>query len=137
MRSVAVAVLAAVALAACGGSSAAPADDPLAAGREVYTRSCSVCHGATGTGGVGPALTGVLETFPACADQLHWIRLGSQRWKDEVGPSYGALDREVAGAMPSFEATLTADELVAVATFERVRYGGGEIDGVVADCGAA
>jgi mono/diheme cytochrome c family protein len=35
------------------------ANDPLAAGRAVFTQNCASCHGAAGAGGgVGPALTG-------------------------------------------------------------------------------
>ena len=125
---------AAVLVAACGGSDTAPTDDPMSIGREVYGRICSTCHGPGGAGGVGPALTGVLETFPACGDQERWIRLGSHRWKDEVSPTYGAAGREVKGAMPSFESSLTTEEIAAVASFERVRYGGGDVASVTADC---
>jgi mono/diheme cytochrome c family protein len=111
-------------LAACSGQATAADDDPLAVGREVYGRVCSACHGPTGEGGAGPALVGLLETFPACEQHILWVELGSNRWKEEVGPAYGATDKEVTGVMPSFQESLTADEIAQVAAYERVRFGG-------------
>lgn len=136
MRLTAAILIIGVLLGACGSSSGAP-DGPLEVGRAIYGRSCSACHGPSGGGGVGPALSGVLTTFPSCEDHQHWVRLGSHRWKEEVGPTYGATDKQVSGAMPSFESSLTAEEIASVATFERVRYGGGDLETVSADCGVS
>ena len=124
-----------VLLSACASGGATPGDDPLAVGRDVYGRVCSACHGPTGGGGVGPDLSGVLETFPACDDHMQWVRLGSLRWKDEVGPTYGATAKEIGGVMPSFEGSLTAEEVAQVAAFERVRYGGADEEAALSGCG--
>ncbi|HSM02944.1 MAG TPA: c-type cytochrome [Acidimicrobiia bacterium] len=124
-------VLCVVALVGCGDS----ADDPLAEGRSIYGDVCSACHGAGGQGGVGPALSSVLDTWPDCDGHMEWIRLGSDGWKAEHGDTYGATGRAVSGGMPPQADSLTAAEIAAVAAFERVRYGGGDRDAVLADCG--
>jgi len=92
-------------------------------------------------------LTSVLETFPDCETQRQWITIGSERWKDEVGSVYGAPGKEITAIMPSFEAVLTAEEIQQVASFERLRFGGGnrsseetlravgDMETVLADCG--
>jgi len=120
-------------LAACAGPATA-GDDPLTVGRDVYGRICASCHGPTGEGGAGPDLSGVLETFPTCEQHILWIELGSNRWKEEVGRTYGATDKEVSGVMPSFQESLTADEIAQVAAYERVRFGGLDGEGAVAQC---
>lgn len=38
--------------------------NPLAHGASIYTANCAACHGQTGEGGVGPALTGVSGRYP-------------------------------------------------------------------------
>jgi mono/diheme cytochrome c family protein len=128
-------VAAAVVLAGCGGSSGP--GTPLDAGRSVYADVCSVCHGATGDGGVGPALDDVVATWPACRDHISWIRLGSERWRSEVGPTYGAADKPVAGGMPAHEQTLSDAEIASVAAFERVRFGGLDSTAALTECGIA
>jgi mono/diheme cytochrome c family protein len=125
-----------VLLSACATGAATTGEDPLAVGRDVYGRVCSACHGPTGGGGAGPELTGVMETFPACENHVQWVRLGSLRWKDEVGPTYGAPGKEVAGVMPGFEGSLTAGEIAQVAAFERVRYGGADQEATLGECGS-
>jgi cytochrome c553 len=124
-----------VVVAACGSGPESLGDPNLDAGREVFGRVCASCHGGTGSGGSAPALTSVLETFPECETQRQWVTLGSDRWKEEVGPVYGAPGKEITAIMPSFEAVLTDEEIQQVASFERFRFGGGEIDAVLADCG--
>ena len=126
-----------VGLAACASAPASLGDPNLDAGQETFGRICASCHGGTGTGGSAPALTSVLETFPACETQLQWITGGSERWKEEVGPVYGAPGREITAIMPSFEAVLTEEEIRQVAAFERFRFGGGEMETVLIDCGLA
>jgi mono/diheme cytochrome c family protein len=118
---------------ACGPSG--PTAPELRAGREVYGNVCSTCHGNRGQGGVGPALDRVLSTWPSCADHQRWIALGSEGWKAEVGPTYGANDLEITKVMPGQSDSLTEREIAAVAAFERVEYGGGEVDAVLEDCG--
>jgi mono/diheme cytochrome c family protein len=117
-----------------GACTSTSADDGLGVGREVYGRVCSACHGATGAGGVGPDLGQVTATFPSCADHVRWITLGSERWKSEVGPTYGADGKDVKGQMPAFESILTATEIEHVAAFERSRYSGQEASAALAAC---
>ncbi len=127
-------VVAAVAISGCGESSDG---SPLAEGKRIYADLCSVCHGSTGDGGVGPALDGVAVTWPSCRDQIAWIRLGSEGWKSEVGDTYGATGKPVNGGMPAQMGKLLDSEIAAVAAFERVIYGGVEESAALADCGLA
>lgn len=105
----------------------------MAGGSEVFA-TCAACHGTTGTGGVGPALAAVRETFPDCRTHIDWIRLGSEGWKAEVGPTYGANDTPIDKVMPSFD-TLDEQALRRIAFYERVRFGGGEPESERAACG--
>ena len=109
-------------------------DPALDAGRATYGRVCSSCHGGTGEGAAAPPLTTVLETFPDCETHIQWVTLGSDRWKEEVGLVYGAPGKEITAVMPSFESVLTEEEIRQVAAFERFRFGGGDMDAVLADC---
>lgn len=129
MLAVSVSLLAA----ACGpgGSS----HESLRTGRSVYADNCSACHGDRGQGGVGPALSSVREVWPSCTDHMEWIRLGSDRWQAERGPTYGALDSRINTVMPGYGGKLTADEIAAVAAFERVEYGDGDAVEELAGCG--
>jgi mono/diheme cytochrome c family protein len=122
---------------ACASGPESLGDPNLDAGREVFGRVCSSCHGGSGAGGSAPALTSVLETFPDCETHRQWVTIGSERWQEEVGPVYGAPGREITAIMPSFEAVLTDQEIQQVAAFERVRFGGGEVDVVLTGCGLA
>jgi mono/diheme cytochrome c family protein len=121
-------------LAACASAPESLGDPNLDAGREIFGRVCSSCHGGTGSGGSAPALTSVLETFPDCETHRQWVTLGSERWKEEVGPVYGAPGKEITAIMPSFAAVLTEEEIQQVASFERFRFAGGELAVVLADC---
>ena len=122
-------------LVACVSSPASTGNVDLDAGRDVFARVCTACHGAQGGGASGPALATVLETFPACADHMRWVTLGSERWRDEVGPTYGAQKKEITGAMPSWESSLTQLEIKQVAAFERFQFGGLELASATGDCG--
>jgi mono/diheme cytochrome c family protein len=124
-------------VAACASGPESLGDPNLDAGREIFGRVCSSCHGGTGSGGSAPALTSVLETFPDCETHRQWVTLGSQRWKEEVGPVYGAPGKEITAIMPSFAAVLTGEEIQQVASFERFRFAGGEMAAVLADCALA
>lgn len=121
-----------------GGGSA----DFIALGEAVYTGSavgsvnCSGCHGANGGGGVGPALNGVLTTFGRCADHEQWVRLGSGGFQANGETTYGDTNKPIAGGMPP-HGSLTDEQLASVSAFERVRFGGGNAEEVLADCGLA
>lgn len=140
MRRFAVLSIAVIALvSACGGGD----DDPgsteassIAAGRSLYQSTCAVCHGSEGEGGVGRALDAVVADFPECAEQVRWITLGSSRWEDEVGPTFGASGTPVAGGMPEYEGTFSDEELTSLAAYTRVRFGGQPEAEALADCGA-
>ena len=104
-------------------------------GRTVYGSVCSTCHGSTGQGGVGPNLSSVLETFPSCDEHIRWITLGSERWKADVGPTYGANDTPIEGAMPELGLQLSEEEILAAAVYERSRFGDIDPEQAEADCG--
>ncbi len=127
-------VVVALVVAGCAAS-----DPPsvLVAGREVYGKTCSVCHGNAGEGAVGPALGAVDETWPDCGDQIRWITLGSEGWRAEVGDTYGATQKPVLGGMLAQGGVLTPAEIAAVAAFERITYGGVDEVVALADCGVA
>ena len=117
--------------------------DYFAIGEEVYAGiGCVACHGAGG-GGVAsfPAFTGgeLLSTFPegSCDAQIEWISLGTSGWPE---PTYGANEKPVGGSgavMPGFANTLDDEELAAVALYERVAFGGQDLEAALADCGFA
>jgi mono/diheme cytochrome c family protein len=111
----------------------------VALGQEIYSgaAACAGCHGGGGGGGVGPAFIGgaLYTTFPSCADHVKWIQLGSAGWQSEVGPTYGAEDKVSIGGMPGFQGKLSEEELNAVVVFERVVFGGGQLEEVLNDCG--
>lgn len=121
-----------VALSCAPGEGTHPA---LRTGRTVYGDNCSSCHGNSGQGGVGPSLENVLFTWRSCEDHMEWIALGAEGWKKTYGPTYGSEQTEIKGKMPGQAENLSADEIAAVAAFERVEYGGGDVDTVLADCG--
>lgn len=117
----------------CGpGESGSP---ELRTGRSIYADRCATCHGNRGQGGVGPALDQVLATWPSCDDQQRWISLGSEGWKELVGPTYGANDAPIDKVMPGQADLISEREIAMVAAFERVEYGGGEPAAVLSDCG--
>ena len=113
--------------------------DYFALGEQLYTsRACTGCHGPGGAGAVGPAFTGgaLLATFPegSCSIQQEWIRLGTAGWPE---PTYGATNKPVRGTgvdMPAFGTQLSADQIAAVALYERVAFGGQDLEAAKADC---
>ena len=108
----------------------------FSASAEIYVAACAVCHGVNGGGGAGPAMAGgaVLEAFPvdSCSSQIEWIALGSSDWPDAT---YGANNTPVAGGMPGFEGQLTEAEIAQVTLYERVEFGGLEVEAVESECG--
>jgi mono/diheme cytochrome c family protein len=107
----------------------------IAQGRELYTSvGCAGCHGANGEGGQGPAFANVLVTFGSCPDHVEWVRLGSSGFQAAGMSTYGDVAKPIAGGMPG-HASLSQEQLASVVSFERVVFGGGAADQVLADCG--
>jgi mono/diheme cytochrome c family protein len=108
-------------------------NDPLAVGEEIYTGQCATCHGATGGGGVGPALTDgdTLLTFPDFRDHVVWVRDGTAAANPDG--TYGDPEREggartledLPGTMPAF-GDLSDEELLAVVRYEREQLSGAD-----------
>ncbi len=105
----------------------------IALGQGLYA-TCAGCHGANGGGGVGPAFGGVLNTFGQCADHIEWVRLGSAGFQAAGRNTYGDLGKPIGGGMPGFP-NLSDEEIAAVISFERIRFGGGNVDEVLTNCG--
>lgn len=85
------------------GSAPAPTPASVAAdGAAVYGARCAGCHGATGGGGIGPALADgrTVEVYPDPADQVAVVAGGR-------------------GGMPAFSGRLTDAEIAAVVDFVR------------------
>lgn len=78
------------------------ADEVLVTGRDIYTRRCASCHGASGGGGRGPAFEDgrVVERYPDTGDHIEVVRQGR-------------------GAMPAFEDVLDPAEIEAVVRYTR------------------
>lgn len=97
---------------------------PLVDGQRTYAANCSACHGASGEGGVGPALKGgaAVLTFPNIQDHIAWVQTGSQT---KQGQFYGDPNRKggqhkaTKGDMPAFAGSLTAQQIQDVVTYER------------------
>lgn len=115
-----------------GGASGGSAQF-IALGSELYA-TCAGCHGVNGGGGTGPAFGGVLNTFGSCADHVEWVRLGSAGFQADGRNTYGDLGTNIAGGMPGFP-NLTEEEIASVVAFERIRFGGGNPDEVLTNCG--
>jgi len=115
--------------------------DLFSLGAEIYdSAGCTACHGPNG-GGIAtfPAFTGgaLLATFPqdSCSAQVEWIGLGTTGWPDST---YGANETPVGGSgavMPGFASSLSSQEMAAVALYERVAFGGQELEDALVDCG--
>ncbi|MGQ0831232.1 MAG: c-type cytochrome [Microthrixaceae bacterium] len=100
-----------------------PADEstPVALGEALYTSSaCAGCHADDGSGGVGPALTSVLDVWPDYRDHMMWVRLGDPGWP---GATYGATNKPKGQGMPSHP-DLTDAQLAQVVLYERAAFGG-------------
>lgn len=110
---------------AFGERSSGEAAGAVEQGALVYRAGgCSTCHGASGGGGVGPSMDGVVEQFPEFADQVEWVKKGSASVK---GQPYGAKGTIATGGMPGFETSLSEEEIIAVVCHERVTLAGGEV----------
>jgi len=74
-------------------------------GAEVYAQNCASCHGSEGEGGIGPQLAGVVaERYPDINIHVLVVEQGRR-------------------AMPSFGSKLSADQILAVVTFQRDELG--------------
>jgi mono/diheme cytochrome c family protein len=109
----------------------------LSMGETVYESQCVACHSADGSGPIGPSFLdgAVLETFSSCEDHIAWVSLGSNDWPDAT---YGDNNKPVMGtgvAMAGYQATLSEQEIAAVALYERVTFGGEEIGVAEVSCG--
>lgn len=108
-------------------------------GSGIYAQ-CASCHGENGGGGGNfPAFAdgALLSTFPAgsCADHVEWVRVGTSGWPE---PTYGATGKPVGGSgavMPAFGPALSEEELRSVVLYERVQFGGLDVEATVSDCG--
>ncbi len=99
------------ALAACGSSTpeafSPPPDetypaDVLAAGEVVYAQRCATCHGNEGAGRAGPSLINVWQRLTV--DEHRAVIINGRR------------------TMPSFELSLTPEELDAVVAYTRAGW---------------
>ncbi len=77
----------------------------------------------------------MLATFPTCNEHVQWVDLGSAGWQAEVGAEYGAQGTLSIGGMPNFGDSLSGEDLRAIVLFERVRFGGADLDEALVDCG--
>jgi mono/diheme cytochrome c family protein len=137
MTRLVLAALIGLVLVGCAPTESAPEEfgSDVQAGNQVYSSRCAVCHGGNGEGGSGPDLADVLETFGECTDQIEWITLGSNRYQEEVGPTYGDAEKEITAVMPGFAESLTEVEIAQVAAFERHRFGEADENEALTDCG--
>ena len=71
-------------------------------GTQLFAANCASCHGADGSGGIGPQLSGgrVLRDFPNEADEATFVANGR-------------------GIMPGFATALTPAQLKAVVDYTR------------------
>ena len=115
--------------------------DLFALGAEIYNGAgCTACHGPNGGGNAPfPAFIGgaLLATFPqdSCSAQVEWIGLGTTGWPEST---YGANEKPVGGSgavVPGCDSSLSAQEIAAVALYERVAFGGQELEDALSDCG--
>lgn len=75
-------------------------------GGALYGKRCAGCHGGDGSGGIGPRLAGTMVAkFPDPADQISVVTNGRRD-------------------MPSFESSLTEEEIAAIVEYTRAVLGG-------------
>jgi len=124
-----------------GSGAGGGGSDFIAMGEAIYNAApgnCQSCHGANGGGaGAIPALTGVLTTFGACDEHERWVELGSSGFQAAGESTYGDTNKPINGGMPAFGSSLSAEQLAAVAAFERVRFGGADPAQTLVECGLA
>jgi len=97
------------------------ATGPLAEGATIF-QQCASCHGATGGGGVGPALDAsgdLAQVFPNFKDQIIWVSNGSS---GTPGDTYGATHKPKKGGMPGWSTAVTGGTFPPLEIAEVVRY---------------
>lgn len=74
-----------------------------------------------------------------CTDHMEWVGLGTTGFQDAGRATYGDSGKAVGagGQMPSFQDTLTEDQIAKVVFYERVVFGGQDVEEAVFDCGFA
>lgn len=89
--------------------------EPGASGQQIFAQFCATCHGASGTGGSGPPMTGGSEQrqFPSVDDHVAFVRDGSK-----PGLPYGTSGQGT-GNMPGWGVALTEEQIQAVVEYER------------------
>lgn len=99
---------------------APPADGALQLGERLYERHCADCHGKSGEGATdaGPALAGNRAVALASPVNVTRVVLGGG-----FGPATAGQPRPL--GMPPFATLLSDDEIAAVVSHVRWRYGGG------------
>ena len=126
-----VVLVSALVLSACGGGGSAtvtradpPADyasmtnpmsgnaDAVTAGKDLYTRDCTSCHGDAGAGdgpsaaALDPKPRNLKDTAAAASDAyIHWVI------------AKGGVATSMSSSMPPFESTLSDDEIWQVVTY--------------------
>lgn len=101
---IALGVVAAVMLPACGGGGSDGATRPTT-GAGIYKAYCLTCHGVDGQGFVGPRLAGLMVTkYPNVDDQIAVVTNGT-------------------GQMPAFRGSLSPSEIRKVVEYERTDLG--------------
>jgi mono/diheme cytochrome c family protein len=123
-----------------GGADFIAMGEAIFQGGEVSGVNCAGCHGAGGGGGAGPALNGVLRVFGSCPDHIEWVTLATGGLQAAGETTYGDTNKPLGGfgsPMPGFGSSLTEEQIAAVASFERVRFGGQEPEAALTDCGLA
>ncbi len=123
-----------------GGSDFVALGEQIYRGTAVAGVQCFGCHGDNGQGvGTFPPMTGVMTTFGSCTDHMEWVQLGTGGFQAAGRNTYGDTGKAVGGAgnMPGFASSLSDEQIAAVVAFERVRFGGGDPETVLVDCGLA
>jgi mono/diheme cytochrome c family protein len=78
-----------------------------AQGKTVYASNCASCHGATGTGGIGPDLVTLKPSFGVVQQQ---VTLGGAGGPDKKPGTGGVI-------MPAFQGTLTPAQIDNVSAY--------------------
>ena len=99
---------------ASGAPTTAAITDPVAAGRDVFSKNCQACHQQTGAGvpGVFPPIVGSEWVTGSAATVVHILLNGLHQPITVAGVTYD-------GTMPAWRDVLTDEEIAAVASYIR------------------
>jgi hypothetical protein len=113
-----------------------PIDAALAAGLEIYTAQCMVCHATGGDEPLAPSLREpLLQTFGSCADQNEFVTVGADDWP---GDTYGDDDTPFGlydVPMASYRFALDPGQIAAVNFWIRTELAGVDVATAAPDCG--